>query len=65
MLGANDWFGEIGLFDERPRTATVTVVADTVLWRIPGQTFLSVLKSAGSMPSALLDGIADRLARQR
>ena len=61
-LGVDDWFGEIGLYDERPRTATVTVVDDSMLWRIPGQTFLSVLKSAGSPPSALLDGIADRLA---
>ena len=64
-LGANDWFGEIGLFDQRPRTATVTVVDDATLWRIPGETFLSVLENAGSAPSALLDGIADRLASHR
>ncbi len=64
-LGANDWFGEIGLFDRRPRTATVTVVDDATLWRIPGETFLSVLENAGSAPSALLDGIADRLAAHR
>lgn len=64
-LGANDWFGEIGLLDERPRTATVTVVDDATLWRIPGETFLSVLENAGSAPSALLDGIADRLASHR
>ncbi len=65
LLGPNDWFGEIGLFDQRPRTATVTVVADATLWRIPGETFLAALESAGSAPSALLDGIADRLAITR
>lgn len=65
MLGADDWFGEIGLFDQRPRTATVTVVDDATLWCIPGETFLAVLEHAGSAPSALLDGIADRLATHR
>ena len=64
-LGANDWFGEIGLFDQRPRTATVTVGDDATLWRIPGEMFLSVLENAGSAPSALLDGIVDRLAAHR
>ena len=64
-LGADDWFGEIGLFDQRPRTATVTVVDDATLWCIPGETFLAVLEHAGSAPSALLDGIADRLATHR
>jgi len=64
-LAAPDWFGEIGLLDERPRTATVTVVDDATLWRIPGSTFLSVLEESGSAPSALMDGIADRLATHR
>ena len=61
-LGPNDWFGEIGLFDRRPRTATVTAVGDTTLWRIDGTMFLAVLENAGAAPSALLEGIADRLA---
>lgn len=46
-------------------TATVTVVDDATLWRVPGETFMSVLENAGSAPSALLAGIADRLASQR
>ncbi len=64
-LGRNEWFGEIGLFDHRPRTATVTTVVDSKLWRIPGETFLDVLEDAGAPPSALVDGIADRLAAHR
>jgi predicted MFS family arabinose efflux permease len=64
-LSAGDWFGEIGLLDHRPRTATVTTVDDAVLWRIPGDVFLEVLEDAGAPPSALLDGIADRLATHR
>ena len=62
VLGPDDWFGEIGLFDRRPRTATVTAVAPSTLWRIDGEMFLAALETAGAAPSALLDGIADRLA---
>lgn len=64
-LGPGDWFGEIGLLDRRPRTATVTTMDDAVLWRIPGATFLEVLENAGAPPSALLDSIADRLSTHR
>ncbi len=65
QLGDGDWFGEIGLLDQRPRTASVTSWVETVLWRIPGSTFLSVLEDAGAPPSALLDSIADRLSTHR
>ncbi len=64
-LGPMDWFGEIGLFARRPRTATVTAVEDATLWRIDGAVFLAVLENDGAAPSALLDGIADRLATHR
>ncbi len=64
-LGVDDWFGEIGLLEHRPRTATVTAIDDCRLWRIPGGTFLSVLEDAGAPPSALVDGMADRLAAHR
>lgn len=56
------WFGEIGLFGNRPRTATVRATEDVRLWRIPGQDFLDALEETGAPPSALVDGIADRLA---
>jgi CRP/FNR family cyclic AMP-dependent transcriptional regulator len=65
QLGDGDWFGEIGLLDGRPRTASVTSSTETVLWRIPGSTFLSALEDAGAPPSALLDSIADRLSTHR
>jgi len=65
VLGAGDWFGEIGLLDHRARTATVTTIDACVLWRIPGDVFLAALEDAGAPPSALVDGIADRLAAHR
>ena len=65
QLGDGDWFGEIGLLGRRPRTRRSRSSAETVLWRIPGSTFLSVLEDAGAPPSALLDSIADRLSTHR
>lgn len=61
-LEAGDWFGEIGLLGRRPRTASVTAVGESTLWRIPGDTFLEVLEESGAPPSALMDAMADRLA---
>jgi MFS family permease len=64
-IAAGDWFGEIGLLEHRPRTATVTAIEPTAVWRIPGAVFLDALDDAGAPPSALLEGIADRLATHR
>lgn len=61
-IGSGDWFGEIGLVEGRSRTATVSTVVPTRLWRIPGDVFLDALDDAGAAPSALLDAMADRLA---
>ncbi len=59
------WFGEIGLVGHRPRTATVTATRDARVWRIPGTEFLDALEETGAAPSALVEGIADRLAVHR
>ena len=62
-MSAGDWFGEIGLLQRSPRTATVVATSEAVVWRIPGETFLSALGTLAAEPSALLDTMADRLAR--
>jgi len=62
VIGPDDWFGEIGLLEQRPRTATVTTSEPTTVWRIPGTVFLDALDDAGAAPSALVDAMADRLA---
>lgn len=61
-IGVGDWFGEIGLLEESPRTATVRTVVPTTVWCITGDVFLDALEDAGAAPSELLDGMADRLA---
>jgi len=63
VLHEGDWFGEIGLLNGVPRTATVAAVTPATVWRIPGDVFLTSLEDAGAPPAALVEGIADRLAR--
>lgn len=64
-VGPDAWFGEIGLVQRVPRTATVRAITDATVWRIPGQTFIDALEESGAAPSALVQGIADRLAMIR
>ena len=61
-VGPGGWFGEIGLVRRVPRTATVRASTDATVWRIPGRTFSDALEESGAAPSALVQGIADRLA---
>ncbi|MBA3234203.1 MAG: MFS transporter [Propionibacteriales bacterium] len=61
-LSAGDYFGEIGLIEQIPRTATVTSVTATKLLRIDGAAFLEALTESAPSP-ALLDGASLRLRR--
>jgi hypothetical protein len=61
-LTAPDYFGEIGLIDAVPRTATVTAGTDGTLLRVDGGAFVDALTE--SAPStALVDGASLRLGR--
>lgn len=65
VVGTEGWFGEIGLVDRVPRTASVRSLTPVTLLRIPGAVFLEVLVDGAAPPSVLLDGIATRSARGR
>jgi CRP-like cAMP-binding protein len=61
VMTAPTYFGEIGLIQHVPRTATNTALTECRVLRIDGETFLAAL--AGSSPSQiLLQGMAGRLA---
>ncbi len=51
MLTAPAYFGEIGLLEQIPRTATVTTTSPTTLLRIDGEAFLDVLTNTVASPA--------------
>ena len=54
-MGPGDWFGEIGVVGQRPRTATVVAETAARVWSIPGPAFLEAVASSAT--------VADRLGR--
>jgi MFS family permease len=62
-MGPGHWFGEIGLVERRPRTASVTADVDTELLRIDGAEFLAALGDLAATPEPLTRGVRTRLAR--
>ena len=62
-MGPGDYFGEIGLIENIPRTATVTTASDCRLLRISGQDFLRIVAERPRIGGNLRPGIATRMAR--
>jgi CRP-like cAMP-binding protein len=60
-MGPDSYFGEIGLLERIPRTATVTAEAPTRCYRIDGDEFLAALTTTPPATS-LLEGARTRLA---
>src|SRR3990172_2714827 len=46
-LEAGDYFGEVALLSERPRTATVAAVGPLRAYRLPGEGFRRLLAAGG------------------
>jgi predicted MFS family arabinose efflux permease len=62
-LGTPDHFGEIGVLEHLPRTATVTAVTHCALYRIDGEDFQRAVSEAPRMSGRLVSSVATRLAR--
>ena len=60
-MGAGTYFGEIGLLERIPRTATVVAKSACRLYQIDGAAFLSALTSATASPG-FLEGTRARLS---
>lgn len=55
QMGANEFFGEIGLLSRVPRTATVVAQSDCALVALAGAAFLELVESGQGLTSMLLD----------
>ena len=62
VLTPPSYFGEIGLLEHRPRTATVTAVTPCSIYRIKGTDFVEAMTVANLSPTAL-GRAQSRLAR--
>ena len=62
VLAPPSYFGEIGLLEHRPRTATVTAVTPCSIYRINGTDFVEAMTVANLSPTAL-GRAQSRLAR--
>jgi CRP/FNR family transcriptional regulator, cyclic AMP receptor protein len=61
-LGPGDFFGEIALVSQRPRTATVTTTSPVRALVVTEQSFRSLLDRAPDVQRKVLMALADRVA---
>ena len=62
-LGAGDWFGEIALITNSPRTATVTATSAGDVLVITDRRFHSVVETMPSIALKVLATVGDRLTQ--
>jgi CRP-like cAMP-binding protein len=61
-MGGGDFFGEIALVSQRPRTATVTTTSPVRALVVTEQSFRSLLGRAPEVQRKVLQALADRVA---
>jgi CRP-like cAMP-binding protein len=61
-MGRGDFFGEIALVSQRPRSATVTTTSPVRLLVVTEQSFRSLLDRAPDVQRKVLRALADRVA---
>ena len=62
-LGPGDWFGEIALLTDAPRTATVTATSPVDVLVITDRSFRRVVETMPSIALKVLACVGERLAR--
>ena len=59
-LGVGDFFGELGLLSQKPRSATVTTTSEARLLIITETNFMRLLRESPSISVKVLQAVADR-----
>ena len=64
-MGPGDFFGEIALVSDRPRTATVTATQPATLLVVTDRAFRQLMRKIPSIQLKVLTALADRLAADK
>lgn len=60
-LGAGDWFGELALIDDSPRSATIVADTDLRCWGLTSWEFRPLVEQNASIAWSMLQTMAKRL----
>lgn len=63
VLGVGDYFGEMGLIDGEPRSASIVAVGDLQTMQLPRRPFLKLLEQEPGISIAMLAELAGRLRK--
>jgi len=63
MHGPNEYFGEVGLLDDRPRMASSTTMSDTTVLEVTKDVFNSLVKESPTVAFALLKHLLGSMRR--
>lgn len=61
VLPTGEFFGEMSIINDRPRSATATVLEDAVLLEIDGKTFEAMIRGNSEIAVRMVKKLADRL----
>ncbi|HET8607260.1 MAG TPA: cyclic nucleotide-binding domain-containing protein [Gaiellaceae bacterium] len=60
-LGAGDWFGELALIDDSPRSATIVADSDLRCWGLTSWEFRPLVEQNASIAWSMLQTMAKRM----
>ncbi len=63
-IQSGEVIGEIGLLNNKPRTATIRAETDGFVWHLPAETFEGLLSRGDHLAAGLLKGMSEDLCKR-